>query len=338
MQIPADAWQVGPWNRYAYVHVSEVVPTEPVPCGETRPLRIAPVELELELDACTDAIAVVRDGALLYERYGGEMDETSLHLSQSVGKSVVGLTAGIVGVDPGAPVTAFVPEIRGSGYDGATVRHLLDMTAAIDFVEDYQSFVAYDAACGWHPPIPGGPGSILEFLPTIGPASWSHGERWHYATPNTDLLGLVVERAVGQPLARVIAETLWAPMGAERDAELTVDPAGTGAIGGGFCATLRDYARLGALVAEGGRGIVPRGWIDALGAAPITDPTTVEHAEGYANQWWLRDGRVTARGIHGQCIAVDPSGTVVAILSSWPDAVDERRDAEQRALIARITA
>ena len=100
------------------------------------------MEFELELDACTDGIAVVRDGALLYERYGGEMDETSLHLSQSVGKSVVGLTAGIVGVDPAALVTDFVPEVRGSGYDGATVRHLLDMTAAIDFVEDYESFVA----------------------------------------------------------------------------------------------------------------------------------------------------------------------------------------------------
>ena len=82
-----------------------------------------------------------------------------------------------------------MPEIRGSGYDGATVRHLLDMTAAIDFVEDYQSFVAYDAACGWHPPISGSPGTVLEFLATIGPAAWSHGERWHYATPNTDLLG-----------------------------------------------------------------------------------------------------------------------------------------------------
>jgi CubicO group peptidase (beta-lactamase class C family) len=338
VKIPADAWQVGPWNRYAYVHVSEVVATVPVPAGEARPLRAEPLDLELELDACTDGIAVVRGGALLYERYGGEMDETSLHLSQSVGKSVVGLTAGIVGVDPAAPITDFVPEVEESGYAGATVRHLLDMTAAIDFVEDYQSFVAYDAACGWHPPVAGSPGTVLEFLATIGPATWSHGERWHSATPNTDLLGLVVERVAGRPLAQVISEVLWAPLGAERDAELTVDAVGTGTIGGGFCATLRDYARLGALVAEGGRGVVPRAWIGALGSAPIQHPTTVEHAEGYANQWWLRDGRVTARGIHGQCIAVDPGGTVVAILSSWPQAVDERRDDRQRALIARINA
>jgi CubicO group peptidase (beta-lactamase class C family) len=335
--IPADAWQVGPFNRHAYVHVSEVVETVAVPAGEPRALRAAPAELEVELDPCTDGLAVVRDGVLVLERYGGEMHEGSLHLSQSVGKSVLGLTAGIVGVDPAARVTDLVPEVAGSGYDGATVRHLLDMTAAIDFVEDYAHFVAYDAACGWHPPIAGRPGTVLEFLRTIGPAGWAHGERWHYATPNTDLLGLVVERVAGRPLAEVIAEKLWRPLGAERDAAVTVDAAGTATIGGGFCATLRDYARLGQLVADGGREVVPPAWVAALGAAPIVDPTTVEHAEGYANQWWRRDGRVTARGIHGQLIAVDPGGTVVAILSSWPAAVDERRDARQRALVAHLS-
>ena len=275
MHIPPDAWQVGPWNRYAYVHVSEVVATMPVPGGEVRALRGQPADLAPDLDPYCDGIAVARDGALLLERYGGEMDEASLHLSQSVGKSVLGLTAGSVGVDPAALVTHLVPEVRGSGYEGATVRHLLDMTAAIDFVEDYAHFVHYDAACGWHPPIPGGPGTVLDFLRTIGPASWAHGERWHYATPNTDLLGLVVERVAGTPLAQVISERLWVPLGAERDAEVTVDPEGTATIGGGFCATLRDYTRLGLLVADGGRGVVPADWIAALGAAPIVNPTTI---------------------------------------------------------------
>jgi CubicO group peptidase (beta-lactamase class C family) len=337
MSIPADRWQVGPHNRHAYVHVSEVVATVPVPCSAPRPLPRAPADLHVELDPYCDGIAVARDGVLVYERYGGEMHEASLHLSQSVAKSVLGLTAGIVGVDPDTPVVELVPEVAHSGYAGATVRHLLDMTAATAFVEDYRSFVAYDAACGWHPPVPGSPNTILEYLATIGPAPWAHGERFHYASPNTDLLGIVVERAAGAPLATVIAERLWAPLGAERGAELAVDPAGTAVISGGFCATLRDYLRLGLLVAERGRGIVPGHWIDALGATPIRHPTTDERAAGYANQWWRRDGRVTARGIHGQCVAVDPGGTVVAILSSWPDAVDEARDAAQRALIDRLT-
>ena len=121
------------------------------------------------------------------------------------------------------------PRSPGSGYDGATVQHLLDMTAAIDFVEDYETFWRYDVACAWHPPHPDAPAeTILEFLPTIGPAAWQHGERLHYSTPNTDLLGLVAERAGGAPLAELIARELWAPLGAERDALLTVDPRGHG--------------------------------------------------------------------------------------------------------------
>jgi CubicO group peptidase (beta-lactamase class C family) len=346
MQVPADAWQIGPWNRWAYVHVGEVLATAPVPRadGPVAPLEDADAGLDDLLDplletAYADGVAVVREGRLVAELYGGEMTETSLHLSQSVGKSVVGLLVGILGIDTGELVTELVPEVAGSGYERATVRHLLDMTAAIDFVEDYEAFVRYDAACGWHPELPGAPRSILEFLPTIGPAVWKHGERFHYATPNTDLLGIVAERAGGAPLAELIARELWAPMGAEQDAALTVDPAGTGAIGGGFCATLRDYARLGVLVADGGRGIVPAGWIEQLGNgdAAAWERKTVPDigGDGYRNQWWRRDGLTMARGIHGQLIAVGQD-TVVTILSSWPDPLDPALEAAQLDAVARL--
>ena len=217
-----------------------------------------------------------------------------------------------MGIDPRTPVTELVPEVAGSGYDGASVQHLLDMTAAIDFVEDYADFWRYDAACAWHPPHPGVPETILEFLATIGPGAWRHGERFHYATPNTDLLGIVAERLGGAPLAELIARELWAPLGAEHDALLTVDHAGTAAIGGGFCATLRDYARLGEAVRDGDF---------ELGAG------------GYSNQWWTIDGRVTAWGIHGQRIAVG-GDTVVAILSSWPAA--EGLEEAHTALVAAV--
>jgi CubicO group peptidase (beta-lactamase class C family) len=225
------------------------------------------------------------------------------------------------------------------------VQHVLDMTAAIDFVEDYEvDFWRYDVACGWHPPRPGADAAtILDFLPTIGPAAWRHGERLHYATPNTDLLGLVAERAGGAPLATLIARELWEPMGAESDAVLTVDPAGTAGIGGGFCATLRDYVRLGALVAAGGRDIVPAGWLARLGEGDpaafgrCTAPEITSGADGYRNQWWRRDGRAMARGIHGQLIAVDrEADVVVTIFSSWPNATDVALEAAHRSLVERI--
>ena len=354
--VQLDAWQVGPWNRWAYMHVGELIATVRVRRGDGRPWQLGAAAGDVDdlvgpllESAYVDGLAVLHEGALVLERYPGAMGPETLHLSQSVGKSVLGLVVGILShqgrLDLREPVAERVPEVAESGYAGATAQHLLDMTAAVDFVEDYAGdFWRYDVACGWHPPVAGAPaGTIVDFLPTIGPADWRHGERFHYATPNTDLLGLVVERAGGAALATLIANELWRPMGAENAAELTVDPAGTAAIGGGFCATLRDYTRLGALVAGDGRGIVPPEWIDRLGNgdsnafARCTVPESCTGADGYGNQWWRRDGRVVARGIHGQLISADRrTSTVVTILSSWPDATDPALEAAHRELVAGV--
>lgn len=93
-------------------------------------------------------------------------------------------------------------------------------------------------------------------------------------------------------------------------------------------------------MADGGRGIVPASWIERLGrgdANAFARSTTPAGADGYRNQWWLRDGRTVARGIHGQLVAVDATtATVVTILSSWPDATDLALDAAQRSAVGRI--
>ncbi len=325
-----------------------MVPTVRVPRGDgpvlELPERPRPLDVGDFLETqYVDGLAVLHHGALVLEAYRNEMRPDTLHLSQSVGKSVLGLLVGILRIDPSSLVTEHVPEVAGSGYAGATVQHLLDMTAAIDFVEDYATFWRYDVACAWHPPHPDAPAqTILEYLPTIGPATgWRHGERLHYSTPNTDLLGIVAERAGGAPLAELIARELWAPLGAERDALLTVDSAGTAAIGGGFCATLRDYARLGELVRRDGAGIVPADWIARLGAgdpgafARSTWATT--GSSGYGCQWWWIGRGPAARGIHGQLVAVDrEAGVVAAILSSWPAATGDEPEAAQRALVADV--
>lgn len=365
MSVPLESWQVGPHNRWAYVHVDEVVPTVAVPRGDgpVHPLPPAPApagpalaELDVVREVLdgveTDGLVVLHDGALVLEAYRGEATATSLHLSQSVGKSVLGLLVGVLegrgALRLDQPVTELVPEVAESGYAGATLGHLLDMTAAIGFVEDYAvDFWRYDIACAWHPPRPGADAeTILDFLPTIGAADgWSHGERFHYATPNTDLLGVAAERAGGTPLAQLIARELWAPLGAEHDALLAVDHAGTASIGGGFCASARDYARLGQLVLDQGRGVVPAAYTLQLGNghppafAATTVPGATSGADGYARQWWRRDGRTMARGIHGQMICVDrQTRTVVAVLSSWPDATDGPREAAHRRLVADVCA
>ena len=159
------------------------------------------------------------------------------HLSQSVGKSVLGLLVGTVRrIDRRRPSRAR-PGGRRQRLHGATVQHLLDMTAAIDFVEDYETFWRYDVACAWHPPHPCAPAeTILENFPTIGPAGRRHGERLHYSTPNTDLLGL--RRARGRGAAGR-ADRARAVGAARRAAGRAADgrQRGDAAIGGGFCAT-----------------------------------------------------------------------------------------------------
>ena len=268
---------------------------------------------------------MLRSGELVLERYENGMEPGTRHLSQSVAKSVLGLLVTVLGLELDTPVSELVPEVGESGYRGATLRHLMDMTAATDFIEDYTNFWRYDAASGWHSPRPGVPGSILEYLATIGPAVQPHGSFYRYVSPNTDLLGIAAARAAGAPLQELIARELWRPLGAEADAELAVDPAGTPVISGGFCATLRDYVRLGAFVLERS--------FSGLGARPIEDPRAV----GYGAQWWRLPGDVlAARGIHGQLIAVDRGRrTVTVVLSSWPAATDPDAEAAQFALLAR---
>ncbi len=367
--VPLDGWQVGPWNRWTYQHVREVVPTARVPHSPTavaalpeEPRDLDGVRLRLPggevalgdwlAGSWTDGIAVLRDGALVYERYRNGMTEATRHISQSVAKSVTGLVAGALvargQLDPASPVTRHVPELQDSGYAGATVQQLLDMTVAVDFVEDYASFERYDAACGWHPQREDTEPSILDHLRTIGPAPRAHGEVFHYASPNTDALGIVCERAGGTRLADLVGELLWIPLGAGHEADLAVDAAGTAVASGGFCATLRDYARLGRLVLDGGRvagrTVVPQDWIATLGAGdPAVFARSPEYGDripggAYRNQWWRIDGRTVASGIHGQLICVDPaSRTVLVVLSSWPAALDDADVDAHSALQAALT-
>ncbi|WP_210494906.1 serine hydrolase [Patulibacter sp. SYSU D01012] len=353
-RAPLESWQIGPWNRWSYQHVGEVVPTVPVPTGDAP--GAWPVRPVAALDALAsppdlDGLVVLHDGVLVHERYANGMTPGTRHLSQSVAKSVLGLLAGVLvgrgDLDVDAPVADLVPEIASGGYAGATVRHLLDMTAATGFVEDYVvEFWRYDIACGWAPPREGAPArTILDYLATIPPApdGRRHGDAFQYASPNTDLLGIVVERAGGAPLATLLARELWAPMGAEADAELAVDPVGVAVASGGLCATVRDYARIGALVLDGGRGVLPAAWVAGLGRGDAAAwgrrawPADGDGTTGYAAQWWTLDGRTVARGIHGQLVAVDrDAGVVVAACSSWPAAENDLAFAAQRLMVSEI--
>jgi hypothetical protein len=261
----------------------------------------------------------------------------------SVSKSLVGCVAGVLAgrglLDPGAPVTTYVPEAGASGYAGATVRHLLDMRTGVAFRETYAELDAevrvMERSMGWRPAEPGDPAGAYPYLITLGRAGPPGGD-FTYRSADSDMLGWVCERASGTRMADLIAALIWQPMGAERDGEITCDPLGSAIHDGGVSATARDLARFGQLLVDdgiaGGNPVVPAAWLAATRAPDpgvreafaATENELVLPGGWYRNQFWVIPGPggpvLVCLGIHGQLVYADRAArTVVVKMSSWPD-------------------
>ena len=209
----------------------------------------------------TDAFLVLRRGRIAAEWYDNGMDATTPHIVFSVSKSICGTLGGILAdrglLDPDDRVIDYVPELASSVYAGCTIRHLLDMAVGIAFNEDYEDpkgdVVRYRHAAGWDP-LPAGetPIDLRSFLALQRPDGQKHGELFHYVSTNTDVLGWVYERACDQAYAEIFSEYLWEPLGAERDAYITVDAYGAMRAAGGICVAPRDLARFGEMIRRRG--------------------------------------------------------------------------------------
>ena len=179
----------------------------------------------------------------------------------SVSKSLLGLLIGILidrgKLDPERLVTDVLPELLGTAYEGAKIWHLLDMRADVAFDEDYLALsgpiVEYRKSTNWNPPDPGAsPSDLRSFYQTLRSSEGHHGGRFHYISPNTDLLGWIVERAADERYADLMSRYLWRPMRAECSAYITVDRLGAPRCAGGVCTTARDLARIGQLIVDNG--------------------------------------------------------------------------------------
>lgn len=211
----------------------------------------------------TDGFLVMHHGRVVMEEYLADMTADTVHAVMSVTKSMVGCVAAVlIGrgmLDPAAPLTAYVPELAGSGYAGATVRHVLDMRSGIIFSEDYldpRSEIRQLEQCvGWSPPAePGLAASIYDFLLTLRQGS-AHGGPFAYRSCEADVLGWVCERAADARMPELMSGLLWGRLGAEHDADLSLDRAGLAVHDGGLSAALRDLARFGQMLADGGRSM-----------------------------------------------------------------------------------
>jgi CubicO group peptidase (beta-lactamase class C family) len=351
-------WRTVPFSRWAFRNVREIIPSAdienaspiwtlpvvpaPLDAFELRSADGAVLNLEGFLRAtASDGFVVLLDGRIVYEAYDNGTAEHTPHILMSATKSIVGLIAGILhakgALDVDALVSAYVPEIAGTAYQGATIRHLLDMRAGV--VLDVSQLTAYAAATHWDPIPPGQAASDLHsFFENLAAPHGNHGGPFSYVSANTDLLGWVIERATSQTFAALTSALLWKPMGAEDAAYITVDSKGAPRCTGGLCATTRDLARIGQLLVQNGsRGsveIIPPAWIDDIAENGDRDAwKRGEFANGFAGMnmhyrsgWYVIDDApkiLFAMGIHGQNLFVDRANRlVIAKISSQNSPVD----------------
>ena len=302
-------------------------------------------------ETATDGFMVLHRGRVVMERYFNDMARDSRHLLMSVSKSITSTVAGILAgrgeLDVNALVTALIPELRGTSFEGATVQHLLDMRTGTRFNEEYADLNSdvrvYEQVYLWRPRTsPDLPADACSYMATLE-NDGVHGGPFRYRSILTDVLAWVIERAGGARLAELISRELWQPMGAEFDAEITVDAHGNPMADGGICATLGDLARFGQLFLNGACAAAgassPRPGSATSSRAPPTAarpspprPRLEERRAGshYRNQWWVGRPALPAYagvGINGQMVFVHvPAKVVVAKFSTWAGAWEPRSD------------
>jgi CubicO group peptidase (beta-lactamase class C family) len=341
-----------PQNRWANSHFRDLVPTKSVSRG-TGAVAALPRAERTDLDAVsfmpiggtapmswadalsanyTDGIVVLHQGSIVFERYFGALDAQTPHIGFSVSKSFIGTIAACLvhegRLDDQARVSHYVPELTASGFGDATVRQLMDMLTGLQYSEVYTDPNAdiwtHVRAGGLLPRPPGyeGPDNLYAYLQIVKKLG-THGESFSYKTINTDTLGWIIRRVTGLSLAENLSQRIWRQLGAEQDAYITVDTAGTEFAGAGLNTTLRDLARFGEMMRNDGQAqgqqVIPKAVVDDIrkGADPekfIPSGYVTLPGWSYRNMWWVSHnahGAYMARGIHGQALYIDPAAEMV---------------------------
>ena len=321
-------------------------------------------------DNRVDGLLVLHRGRVVYERYFDGMDARDAHSWASMSKSVVGLLAAQLieegRLEPSAPLARYVPELADTPFGQASVQQNLDMEVALAYAPGLPPDLGLFTAAGLLPARPGMPGSIQAFMKTATrPVDAPHGSQFYYQNGATEAVAWALQRITGQPLAALMSERIWRPMGAQDDAEYSVDSQRTAFAAGGLSSTLRDVARFGELVRNGGR-VEGRQVVPAAAVARIRQAPTAANVQrlaragraglGSGSFWWHpvdTAGALYAAGRFGQRLYVDPAHELtIAQFGAYADAraravtadqpgaapVSELREASGLVALARAVA
>ena len=293
-------------------------PVSPLPMG---PEAVLPTEVAEWITARdVTALVVLKNGQVVHESYYLGTGPEDLRISWSVAKSFLSALFGIVLAEGHIdslddPVTKYVPELAGTAYDGATVRHILTMSSGVAFNEDYLDFWSDINRMGRVLAL----GQSMDgFAASLKDRAAEPGSDWRYVSIDTHVLGMIIRGATGEDIPELLERHILAPLGVEVAPYYLTDGYGVSFVLGGLNMTTRDYARFGQMIAQGGmwqgRQIVPRDWVEAS-----TVPSAPGGA-GYGYQWWIADGAapgaVNAQGIYGQYIWIDRARNIVIAVNA----------------------
>jgi CubicO group peptidase (beta-lactamase class C family) len=275
-------------------------------------------------------LLILKNGEVVLEDYelgtGPRARWPSFSMAKSVSSTLVGaaMQQGLIkSLDD--PITQYLPEMKGGAYEGVSIRNILQMASGVKWDETYTDPKS-DRRKLLEAQLTQKPGAIIAYMNALRRAG-APGTIWNYSTGESFLIGALLERVTHKPLATYLSETLWSPLGMEKDATWwTESPGGMGLSGSGLGATLRDYARFGSFVLNDGvvdgKRIVPEGWFREACSAHLIGGTRVDY--GYF--WWpipegdaIHHGAFQARGIFGQHMYINPAEKlVIVVLSARP--------------------
>jgi CubicO group peptidase (beta-lactamase class C family) len=313
---------------YNFSNMNAAFLTQPVQRGETA-VSALPQGPEMTLpggtqdwitDRAVTSLLVLKDGEVRHESYHLGTGEDDRRISWSVAKSYLSALFGIL-LEEGAiasiddPVTKYAPLLKGSAYDGASIRNVLNMASGVTFDEDYLDYdsdinrMGREVALG---------GTLDQFAADLTETFTDPGATWQYVSIDTHVIGMVIRGATGRSIPDLLSEKIITPLGLEQEPYYVTDGESVAFVLGGLNITTRDYARFGLMIEQdglyAGQQIVPASWIEAS-----TRPSapTEEGKIGYGYQWWIpvgaQAGEFMARGVYGQYIYIDQARDVVIV-------------------------
>jgi CubicO group peptidase (beta-lactamase class C family) len=341
-------------QAFGYKNMEKIAPVRVIKRGKTvHPLPPASAQIDPKFtdggksyntesymrEFRASGVLVIKNDKIVLERYGLGRGPKERWTSFSVAKSVTSTLIGAAVKDGKIKslddrVTVYIPELKGSAYDDVTVRQLITMTSGVKWNESYtdpNSDVAREGLSILEP----GVNPVVSYMRRL-PREAAPGSKFVYKTGETDLAGILLSNAVGEPLAQYLSDKVWRPYGMEQDGIWVEDVAGHERGGCCISMTLRDYGRVGQFMLDhgvaDGHEVLPAGWTEDATARHVADPP-------YGYFWWIVQGGYEAEGIFGQTLSVFPEDHLVVVINSaWPAAWSEEIDAVRRQYVAALRA